>query len=741
MGVGGTWGRAGARLALSSLLLGGMGLSLVLTHHHENKVYGDASAVLSNCPQTETIDCETVNTSAWSEAFGVPIAAFAFPTYALVLFLLWKPGPPAPWLAYAFGIGILTTLASLALFWISSRLIGVLCLYCVTLYGVNMSIPLLAWAAAGRSPLSLLRTTLADLAAWPRTLRVTTVLFALLLAATIGGEQAWRRHLERQAADERRSIEENGGPLVPAGPSSSVAPAPGTPVPDRAAPSLLFSEAEAASPRAAPATAWGPYTLPAPLRRVEKGGKAAPFDLQSRLGKGRPVALLFWFPGYRPSERALDEMAAFFRALPAFDLYAVAGRNEDQRDEEILESAAMLDLPAGLPLLIDDKFAVSNALNTADIPNLALFDGKGRLVASRIKSLTQRLVLPSGQESAEEVIRRMASGADVPRIDQMVQYYPASELFGHCAPAFTARKFDTAGSDTFPGKPSGNKPLLVVFWSSTCKHCQVEIPLLVSWLKRNPGRVEVVSVSHIRQDKPGLASHREVTRKYIRDQHIPWPVLEDPDDAIAELYRSISTPTTYFVTPQGMIVDAWYYPHPSNFDKVMAETLAKVGGAATGTQACTPAPPTPGPRLALDMLAPEGKKVPLASLLDKPAVVHLWATWCAPCMEEIPALLKFGQSIEKSGTGRLVMLSVEDASAGDKIAGFAKKFNLPLRSNRAPSGPLADAVDLSYRLPRTFIVAPGGALVGARQGSQKWDDPGFDEKVLSRLRNAAALTR
>jgi thiol-disulfide isomerase/thioredoxin len=269
----------------------------------------------------------------------------------------------------------------------------------------------------------------------------------------------------------------------------------------------------------------------------------------------------------------------------------------------------------------------------------------------------------------------------------------------------------------------------------------VEIPLLVSWLKRNPGRVDVISVSHIRADKQGFASHREVTRKYIKDQQIPWPVYEDPDDAIAELYRSISTPTTYFVSPQGTVADAWFYPHPTNFDAEMARALAQTASPVFATSTCSPAAATPGPTLALDVLAPEGRKVPLATLLDKPAVVHLWATWCAPCMEELPPLLKFGQSIEKAGTGRLVLLSVEDAASGDKIAGFAKKYNLPLRSNRAPTGPLADAVDLSYRLPRTFIVAPGGALVASRQGSQKWDDPQFDEKILSRLRNAAALAR
>jgi thiol-disulfide isomerase/thioredoxin len=396
-------------------------------------------------------------------------------------------------------------------------------------------------------------------------------------------------------------------------------------------------------------------------------------------------------------------------------------------------------VPESLPLLVDDKFTVSNALSTTDVPNLALFDGKGHLVASKIKSLSQTLATPGGNLTAAEVLKRLASGAEFPEIKMMAPYYPATELIGHCAPEFAAKKFDTTEVAKFSGKPQAARPLLVVFWSSTCKHCQVEVPLLVSWVKRHPGKVDILSVSHIRADKEGRASHREVTRAYIKDQQIPWTVLEDPDDAVSEVYRSISTPTTYFLTPQGMVAEIWFYPHPQNFDKAMEDALGRVASMSSDT--CSPAPATPAPRLALDVLTPDGKKVPLSSQLDRPALVHLWATWCAPCMEEIPAILRFGKTLESSGAGRLVMVSVEDASSGDKIAGFAKKFSLPLRSNRAPSGALAQAVDLSYRLPRTYLVARDGTVLGLRQGSQKWDDPLVEERALSRLRNAASLAR
>jgi hypothetical protein len=110
-------------------------------------------------------------------------------------------------------------------------------------------------------------------------------------------------------------------------------------------------------------------------------------------------------------------------------------------------------------------------------------------------------------------------------------------------------------------------------------------------------------------------------------------------------------------------------------------------------------------------------------------------------VEEIPALVKFGEKIASEGQGRLIMVSVEDAAARDRIAGFGRKLGVDLQSDLAPTGGLASELDLSYRLPRTFVVAPGGVVVGAREGSQKWDDPQFAERVLSRLRNAQELAK
>ena len=763
-------------------------MAVRLVRHHEVQLYGDAMDAFSNCPQTETISCEAVNTSSWSELLGVPIAAFAVPTYLLVLGLVLVGMRQDAFLGYAFCIGILSTLYSAFLYWVSSTQIGYLCLWCMGLYGINLAIPVLLGVAVRRSPLTLVRRTLRDLATWPESLRWTAAAFVVLLAGTIGAQRMYR-HQVRMAADEARAkIEEQGGPLQPAVPPESGSPGE-APAPDRrgddpqhAPPqpavkppglssrlgpprgegragsillaSLLPSPADVvasiaaaqappapAAPAqalpapapAAPPQSGGVYHLAGPLRRISGTSQkilSAPFDLQGRLGHGKPVALLFWAPEYAEAERELVTMATFLaRETPQFEVYAVAGRRDDQQDEEIWERFSMLDVPSSVPLLVDDRFVVSQALTTVDVPDLAVFSGKGALVVAKIKDLTQALVASTGRLQADALLRKVAAGEAVEQIKNMFPFFPSADLIGRCAPAFTAKKFGTGGPYTFTGHSASGKPTLVMFWSSTCKHCQLEIPQMVEWVRKHPGLVDVVSVTHIKRVDGNDAAHRKITENYIRAQQIPWLVLEDPDDAIGELYGSVSTPTTYIVSPSSGIVDIWYYAHSGNFGQALEASLAKTHSAAT----CQAPPATPVAHLGFSVMAPDGKRVALASLLGRPALVHFWATWCAPCVAELPSLLKFRDSLEKSGAARVVLVSVEGEDAGPRIAAFQKKLGLDLRSYWAPTGGLADKVDLAHRVPRTYLVAPGGEVLALRQGSQDWVDPAFDARVGSRL--------
>jgi uncharacterized membrane protein len=430
---------------LAAVLVAGLAIAGYLVVHHVNHVYGDATLTLANCPETATVNCDLVNSSAWSEVAGVPIAALAIPTYLLVLGLVASARRAPEALAYVFCIGLLTAAYSVVLFFISKTQVGFLCLWCVRLYAVNFSIPVLAALAAHRSPGSLVRSTLRDLRAWSVPVRRAAVAFVALLALTIAGERALRSHVRAAAAQERQRIEREGGPTVPAVPEA--------PPPDSSSTGWRLIPEAVAAEATAPAA---PYKLAGPLRRLtysaKDGAGSATFDLQAKIGKGKPVALIFWAPRFRWAERTLATMAAYFaKELPQYDVYAIAGRRDDQVDGEIQEAAALLDLPAALPILVDDAFVVSKALTVEDVPNVALFSAKGQLVVAKIKDLDQRLITPAGNRKAGEVMHEVAKGGDVPQIQRMFPYYPSDALVDHCAPAFKGKIFGTNAPFQFSG--------------------------------------------------------------------------------------------------------------------------------------------------------------------------------------------------------------------------------------------------------------------------------------------------
>jgi protein-disulfide isomerase/uncharacterized membrane protein len=171
--------------ALALILVGatfGVFVGGLLTWHHDVQLYGGEQAELIGCVESATVNCDVVNTSAWSEIAGIPLGTLAIPAYLLVgtlaaLGLRGRREVLTP-LAVAGGVAVI---ASAFLFYISKVELGVVCAWCLRLYATNAAIAVLAFVAG--KP---------DGKFDPAIIRIGAAVFLGTLVLSAGAERVWR---------------------------------------------------------------------------------------------------------------------------------------------------------------------------------------------------------------------------------------------------------------------------------------------------------------------------------------------------------------------------------------------------------------------------------------------------------------------------------------------------------------------------------------------------------------------
>ena len=80
-----------------------------------------------------------------------------------------------------------------------------------------------------------------------------------------------------------------------------------------------------------------------------------------------------------------------------------------------------------------------------------------------------------------------------------------------------------------------------------------------------------------------------------------------------------------------------------------------------------PAPP-------IELSALDGSKVSLAAARGQVVFVNFWATWCPPCREEVPSMLRLGQALAQQYPGRFKMVAI---SVDEDLAAVRDYFRAP----------------------------------------------------------------
>ena len=110
-----------------------------------------------------------------------------------------------------------------------------------------------------------------------------------------------------------------------------------------------------------------------------------------------------------------------------------------------------------------------------------------------------------------------------------------------------------------------------------------------------------------------------------------------------------------------------------------------------------------------------------ANFKGKAMLVNFWATWCAPCVKEMPSLDRLQAKI---GKDKFVVLPLSlDGPSRPKVAPFyedRKLANLGIYFDKGRK--LMQALDVSI-LPTSILVDPSGREIGRLEGEADWEAP------------------
>ena len=138
--------------------------------------------------------------------------------------------------------------------------------------------------------------------------------------------------------------------------------------------------------------------------------------------------------------------------------------------------------------------------------------------------------------------------------------------------------------------------------------------------------------------------------------------------------------------------------------------------------AATPAVPpgTAAYPYSLPLVTLSGRQVNLSDLQGKVVFVNLWASWCPPCVAEMPGIHALYLKMDPAKVA-FVMVSLDENPAKARALLKRRGYTFPVYF---PAGPLPAPFN-SSSIPSTVILAPDGQIAARHDGMAEYDTPEF----------------
>ena len=139
---------------------------------------------------------------------------------------------------------------------------------------------------------------------------------------------------------------------------------------------------------------------------------------------------------------------------------------------------------------------------------------------------------------------------------------------------------------------------------------------------------------------------------------------------------------------------------------LLALAVLGCGGAREDAPPATVTVGAPAPAYAAQTL--DGAAVSLADLKGRVVLLNIWATWCKPCRQEMPALDTLNTRYAASGL-TVVGVSIDEPQTRDRIAGFAQDLGARYTLWHDPDDRVSSTF-LAIGVPASYLIGRDGTL-------------------------------
>lgn len=123
----------------------------------------------------------------------------------------------------------------------------------------------------------------------------------------------------------------------------------------------------------------------------------------------------------------------------------------------------------------------------------------------------------------------------------------------------------------------------------------------------------------------------------------------------------------------------------------------------------------------------QGNPVALSDLRGEVVLLNIWATWCPPCLEEMPSMQRLHEAYGDRGL-RIVAVSIDaplgvrdrGGEVGGNVEAFARRMGLTFTIWHDPAGEI-QRIYRTTGVPESFVIDRSGNIVKKVIGATEWD--------------------